>query len=150
MAELSWDRSNPFILDVVVNESNIDGYGHVSTHNYVQWMIECAFAHSTELGLPEARCVEIGRGMAAVDLQVKLQGAAYEGEQLQVATWIIESDHKLRLSRQFQIINVKSGRTLTRGRCDFVCTNLETGRPVRMPQEFIDTYRVESDETPPP
>lgn len=148
MPELNWDRSNPFIIAIKVNQSNIDGYGHVSTHNYVQWMIDCAFAHSTELGLPESRCVELGRGMAAVNLQVKLQGAAYEGEHLQVATWIVASDGRLRLSREFQVINQDSGKTLTRGRCDFVCTNLENGKPVRMPPEFLDSYRVASAEIP--
>lgn len=145
MSELSWDRSNPFIIDITAGAENVDGYGHVSTHNYVQWMIDCAFAHSTALGLPESRCAEIARGMAAVDLQVKLLGAAYEGDQLQVATWIVKSDGKLRLRRQFQIINVASGKNLTRAHCDFVCTNLDNGRPVRMPAEFLDTYVVESE-----
>lgn len=148
MSAISWDRSKPFIIDVNVVSSHIDGYGHVSTHNYVQWMIDCAFAHSSALGLSEARCRDLGRGMAAVDLQIKLLGAAYEGERLQVATWIVHSDGKLRLSRQFQIINVQTQKTLTRGQCDFVCTNLENGRPVRMPQEFLDTYRVSSEEKP--
>ncbi len=145
MPELNWDRSNPFIVEVTAGAENVDGYGHVSTHNYVQWMIDCAFAHSTALGLPESRCAEISRGMAAVDLQVKLLGAAYEGDQLQVATWIVKSDGKLRLRRQFQIINVVSGKSLTRAQCDFVCTNLDNGRPVRMPTEFLDTYVVESE-----
>lgn len=148
MSAISWDRNKPFVIDVQVVASHIDGYGHVSTHNYVQWMIDCAFAHSSALGLSEARCREMGRGMAAVDLQIKLLGAAYEGEQLQVATWIVQADGKLRLSRQFQIVNVQTQKTLTRGHCDFVCTNLENGRPVRMPQEFLDTYRVVSAENP--
>ena len=149
MSDFRWDRSKPFIIDVHVNESHIDGYGHVSTHNYVQWMIDCAFAHSSQLGLPESRCAEMGRGMAAVDLQVQLRGAAYEGDCLQVATWIVESDRKLRLGRQFQIVNIDTGRTLTRGKCDFVCTNLDTGKPVRMPAEFVEIYRVESEEIQP-
>lgn len=143
--ELSWDRTNPFTIDVMAEEKHVDGYGHVSTHNYVQWMIDCAFAHSTALGLPESRCRELSRGMAAVHFDVDLVGSAYAGDVLQAATWISKSDGKLRLSRHCQIMQVESNRTLARGDFDFVCTNLENGRPVRMPPEFIDTYVVESE-----
>lgn len=144
MQDLIWDRSNPHIIDVTATKANVDGYGHVSTHNYVQWMIDCAFAHSAALGLSETTCAELARGMAAVDLNVQLLGAAYEGDQLEVATWIVDSDMKLRLKRQFQIVHVQSARTITRGQCAFVCTNLKTGRPTRMPQIFKDTYVVAS------
>ncbi len=144
--EPAWDRTNPFTIDVLAGDQHVDGYGHVSTHNYVQWMIDCAFAHSTALGLPESRCRELSRGMAAVHLNVALVGSAYAGDQLQVSTWINKSDGKFRLSRHCQIIHVASDRTLARGGFDFVCINLDNGKPVRMPPEFIDTYKVESEE----
>lgn len=141
-----WDRTNPFVIDVVAESRDVDGYGHVSTHNYVRWMIDCAFAHSTALGLPESKCRELARGMAAVHADLDLVGSAYEGDTLKVATWIIKSDHKLRLGRHCQIIHANQGKTLARADFDFVCTNLETGKPVRMPEEFKQTYVVESEE----
>ena len=146
MIEASWDRTNPFTIEVSAKAIHVDGYGHVSTHNYVQWMIDCAFAHSTELGLPESRCREMARGMAAVHFDIDLLGSAYEGDPLRVATWISESDGKLRLSRHCQIIHGETSQTLARGDFDFVCTNLESGKPVRMPAEFIATYVVSSEE----
>lgn len=145
MKDLSWDRTNPFTIEVTATDEHVDGYGHVSTHNYVQWMIDCAFAHSTALGLPESKCRELSRGMAAVHFDIDLVGSAYAGDELQVSTWISKSDGKLRLGRHCQIIHVASDRTLARGDFDFVCTNLDNGRPVRMPQEFIETYKVESE-----
>lgn len=108
-------------------------------------MIDCAFAHSTALGLPESKCRELSRGMAAVHFDIDLVGSAYAGDELQVSTWISKSDGKLRLGRHCQIIHVASDRTLARGDFDFVCTNLDNGRPVRMPAEFIETYKVESE-----
>ena len=142
---LAWDRTNPFVIDVTVTPENVDGYGHVSTHNYVQWMIDCAFDHSTAVGLPESRCKDMARGMAAVRFDVDLQGSAYAEDRLKVATWIINPDGKLRLSRQFQIINVDTGKTLARAVFDFVCTNLDTGRPARLPAVFVEGYCVESE-----
>ena len=143
--EPAWERTNPFVIDVTVTTANVDGYGHVSTHNYVQWMIDCAFDHAASVGLPESACREMARGMAAVRFDVDLMGSAYEEDRLQVATWIIKSDAKLRLSRQFQIIDVASAKTLARGIFDFVCTNLDTGRPVRLPAIFLERYIVASE-----
>lgn len=145
MTDSPWDRTNPFIIDVTAEAKHVDGYGHVSTHNYVQWMIDCAFAHSTALGLSETTCREMARGMAAVHFDVDLVGSAYEGDSLQVSTWISKSDGKLRLGRHCQIIHADTGRTLARGDFDFVCTNLDNGRPVKMPEIFRNTYRVESE-----
>ena len=120
----------------------------MSTHNYVRWMIDCAFDHSTALGLPESKCRELARGMAAVHVSLDLLGSAYEGDSLKVATWISKSDGKIRLARHCQIIHGDTGKTLARADFDFVCTNLESGRPVRMPEIFRQTYVVESEETP--
>jgi len=144
VSDLQWDRSNPFIIAIEVGEESVDGYGHVSNYHFIRWMTECAFAHSAAVGLPESTCREMGRGMAVRDVRVHLSGSAYEGDRLQVANWISNSDGKLRASRQFQIINEASGKTLARGECDFVCTNLDNGRPVKMPEIFASSYIVES------
>jgi len=142
VSELLWDRTHPFIISVTANAGHVDGYGHVSTHNYVQWMIDCAFAHSAFLGLDELTCKTMARGMAAISFDVQLLGSAYEGDKLAVATWIVDPDRRIRLGRQFQVLHSESGRTLARGDFKFVCTNLDTGKAVRMPQIFKDTYVV--------
>jgi acyl-CoA thioester hydrolase len=85
-------------------------------------MIDCAFDHSTAVGLPESTCRKLARGMAAVKCKVDLLGSAYEQDSLKIATWIVEPDGKLRLSRQFQIINADTNKTLARGLFNFVPT----------------------------
>lgn len=145
MAKLEWDRTNPFVIDVSVGPERVDGYGHVSNHHFIAWLTDCMFAHSAAVGLPDDICVEMERGMAVRDIRVELLGAAYQGDQLKVANWIVRSDRKLRASRQFQIINIDSGKTLLRGEMDFVCTNLANGKPVKMPAEFASCYIVESE-----
>ena len=47
---------------------------------------------------------------------------------------------------QFQIINSESGQTLSRAKMNFVCTNLRTGRPAKMPKIFQEKYIVDSSE----
>ena len=143
---LDWDRTNPFTIEVIVKSDRIDGYGHVSNHFYIQWMTECMFAHSAAVGLDDGSCAEMGRGMAVREMEVEFIASAYEEDKLSVGNWIIFSDGRLRASRQFQIINNDSGQTLARARMDFVCTNLKTGRPVKMPKIFQEKYLVDSSE----
>ena len=142
---LNWDRTNPFTIDTIVRSDRIDGYGHVSNHFYIAWMTDCMFAHSAVVGLTDEICVEMKRGMAVKEMRTVFLGSAYEGDKLVIGNWIISSDGKLRASRQFQILNIVSGDTLVRAQMDFVCTNLENGRPIRMPKIFVERYCVESD-----
>ena len=46
---------------------------------YLRWLTECAWAHSAAVGMSEARCVELRRGMAVRSIQLELLAAAYEG-----------------------------------------------------------------------
>ena len=143
---LNWDRTNPFTINVIVEPDRIDGYGHVSNHFYIAWMTDCMFAHSAAVGLNDEACVKIARGMAVRDLRAEFIASAYEGDNLSNGNWIIFSDKKLRASRKFQIINSDNGKTLARAEMDFICTNLETGRPVRMPKVFQEKYIIDSKE----
>ena len=142
---LKWDRTKPFTIDVIVRPDRIDGYGHVSNHFYLAWMTDCMFAHSASVGLDDSICANMARGMAVKDMRAEFIAPAYEGDKLTVGNWIIYSDRKLRASRRFQIINSDSGNTIARAEMDFVCTNLENGRPVRMPEIFKERYVVDSE-----
>ena len=143
---LNWDRTKPFTIEVIVKSDRIDGYGHVSNHFYIQWMTDCMFAHSAAVGLDDEACSEMERGMAVREMEAEFIASAYEGNKLSIGNWIIFSDGRLRASRQFQIINSENGQTLSRAKMNFVCTNLRTGRPARMPKIFQEKYIVDSSE----
>lgn len=138
--QLEWDLPRPFVIDVTVTPDRVDDYGHVSTNHFIEYLTDCAFAHSAAVGLPAATCMKMERGMVVRDIRVSLLGPAYAGDKLQVANWISKVDAKLRASRQFQIINIESAKTLLRGEIDFICTNLKNGRPTRMPKLFVERY----------
>tara|TARA_B110000008_G_C16472468_1_gene364632 strand:- start:19 stop:468 length:450 start_codon:yes stop_codon:yes gene_type:complete len=147
MDDFNWDRTNPFIIDVTVCGDRIDGYGHVSNHFYISWMTDCMFAHSAAVGLSDEICVGLQRGMAVKDIKAELLGSAYESDNLKIANWIIFNDGRLRASRAFQIINSDTTKTLVRAEMEFVCTNLASGKPVKMPEIFKAKYCVESEKT---
>ena len=74
--------------------------------------------------------------MAVWRTQINYLGAALEGDQIEVATWPVRNDRKLRIERRFQIRRKPDGETLLRALIHYVCIDLQTGKAKRMPDEF--------------
>lgn len=139
-SELNWDQSPQFMYRVIVDNSAIDSYAHVNNSVYLRWLDECARAHSFELGIDCDQAVEFGFGMAVRESRVSYLAAGFENETLIVGTSIVQNDLKLRIVREFQIIRPSDGATLIRAEIDYVCINIKTGRPSKMPNEFKELY----------
>lgn len=136
----SWDLPSPHVHRAVATTDDIDGYGHVNNAVYVRWLDRCAWSHSAALGLPADDCVRDRRGMAVWRTQLNYLAPAFEGDRLDVGTWIVGSDGRLRVARRFQILRPADGRTLLRALIQYVCIDLDSGRPRRMPPSFA-AYR---------
>lgn len=54
----------------------------------------------------------------------------------QQAAW----DRKLTMARRFQVVRLADGVTLLRAGMRFACIELSSGRPRRLPKEFITGY----------
>jgi len=137
---MKWDRPDPFTLDISVQSDDIDGLGHANNAVYVSWLERCAWRHSQRLGLDLTEYRRLDRAMAVVRHEIDYLASAYEDEQLVMGTWIVEWDRKLKMDRCFQLIRPADGMTLLRARTTFVCIELASGRPRRMPAEFLDGY----------
>ena len=137
---MSWSLPDPFVIDIVVQPEDIDGLGHANNAVYVSWLERCAWRHSQSLGLDLAEYRRLDRAMAVVRHEVDYLVSAYEGDQLQLATWIVESDQRLKMTRQFQLRRPADDLTLLRAQTTFVCIELSTGKPKRMPAEFVEGY----------
>jgi acyl-CoA thioester hydrolase len=132
----SWEHRDPHVVAVDVADEDIDAYGHVNNAVYLRWLDRAAWSHSTALGLPVEDCTRLRRGMAALRTEIDYVRAALRGDRVEIATWIAESDRKLRVTRRFQLRHAVSGNTLARAMTQYVCLNLDTGKAVRMPPEF--------------
>src|SRR5574339_418986 len=74
--------------------------------------------------------------MAVWRTQVHYLGSAYEGDEIEVGTWPVLNDGRLRIARRFQIRRQADGQTLVRALIHYVCIDLQTGKAKRMPAEF--------------
>ncbi|MEX2335526.1 MAG: thioesterase family protein, partial [Pseudohongiella sp.] len=137
---VKWDRPDPYVLSLGVATDDIDELGHTNNAVYVRWLERCAWQHSQALGLDLMSYRQLDRAMVVLRHEIDYLAAAYLGDQLMVATWIVHSDQKLRLTRHFQICRTSDGQTLLRAKSTFVCIALTTGRPKRMPAIFLERY----------
>ncbi|MFL6709926.1 MAG: acyl-CoA thioesterase [Massilia sp.] len=136
----AWDAPSPFTLAVTPQPCDIDGLNHTNNAVYVQWCEQVAWAHSHQLGLSIEDYRRLDRAMA-------IRSAAYDyvlptvaGEALTLGTWLNAGDGKLGMRRSFQLQRDSDGATVMRAHWDLVCIELGSGKPKRMPAEFIAAY----------
>lgn len=140
METTGWDQPQPFTLHTRVGADDIDGLEHTNNTVYIKWCEQVAWAHSVALGLDLAAYRRLDRAMAITHSEYDYLQASREGDELVVGTWIVNWDSKLTMERQFQILRPADGVTLLRGMMRFVCIEISSGRPRRMPPEFIAGY----------
>jgi acyl-CoA thioester hydrolase len=135
-----WDYPDPHILRTRVQAGDIDGLNHTNNAVYVDWCQQVAWAHSVALGLDLQRYRELDRAMVITYSEFHYLQASRVDDEVAVATWIVDWDHKLTMARRFQVVRVADDVTLLRAAMRFACIELSSGRPRRLPQAFIDGY----------
>lgn len=138
----AWPLPSPFLLEVAVEPGHIDAFGHVNNVVYLAWFEACAWAHSAAVGLPVEACTALRRGMAVRRSEIDYRRAALAGDRLTVANWVVQVD-RLTARRRFQLVRQGSGELLAEALIHYVCINLDSGAPARLPLEFVAGYRVE-------
>lgn len=137
---LPWAWPEPHVMPLTVDASQIDEFQHVNNAVYVQWMEDCAWQHSAALGLDFARYQALDRGMAVLRHEIDYLAAAFEGDELLLGTWLVRPQQRLKMQRFFQLMRPLDGALLLRARTTFVCMQLTTGQPRRMPEELLQGY----------
>jgi acyl-CoA thioester hydrolase len=135
-----WDHPAPFTRALAPQSSDIDGLNHTNNAVYVQWCEQAAWGHSEALGLSLADYRRLDRAMAIREGRYDYLLPSFEGEALVLGTWLTASDGKLTMERRFQLRRASDGQTLVRGRWLLVCIEISSGKPKRMPPQFLAIY----------
>lgn len=142
LRESLWDYPEPHIIEHTASKDEADGYGHVNNSVYVKWLDQCVWAHCDAVNMGPGFCRALNRGFAAIRHEIDYIAAAYPGDRVAVANWVTRNDGRIRAERRFQIIRIEDERTLLRARSFYVCTDLTTGKPARMPEQFKTGFHV--------
>ncbi|MGF1462030.1 MAG: acyl-CoA thioesterase [Maricaulaceae bacterium] len=137
-----WRAPEPFIWTVTARDEDVDAFGHVNNAVYSRWQDRCAWAHSAADGLTAAVCAETRRGVALIEARLSFRKPVLSGDALAVGVWIAAVERGLKAERWFQIRRRHDGATVFESRCFYVCIELDTGKPARMPKAFLAHYRA--------
>ena len=140
--DIKWDFQNPYLLEKKVTADDIDIMGHTNNVVYLKWLEEVAWGHSKSLGLGWDVYEKLNRGLVARRHELDYLGATFEGDDLILATWIIDNDGKIGVQRAYQVVRKSDLKVVLRGRTRWVCIDIKSGKPKRMPSEFIEGYKV--------
>jgi acyl-CoA thioester hydrolase len=137
---MDWDWPHPFTQQAQVEPKHIDGLQHTNNAVYVKWCEQVAWGHSVSLGLDLDCYQKLDRAMVITHSEFDYLRASHLKDELTIATWIVSWDGRLTMSRRFQIIRKHDQQTILRAGMDFACVELSTGKPRRLPSEFIQGY----------
>ena len=137
------DHPDPYWKRFTVQQEDLDGFNHVNNAVYLKWMDATIWEHTNAVGLDAQTCLDLNRGMAAVKHEINYLSSAFLGDEIIVYNWVSANDGRLRCSRTLQILRLGDQKTILRASSDYVCTNLTTGRPTRMPEIFKTAYAVQ-------
>lgn len=139
-----WPVARPFVLRKTAGADDIDRFNHVNNARYIDWANEVAWAHSNSLGLSFDDYQRLGVGCVVWRHEFDYVAPVMLGQAIDVATWIAENDNRLRLTRAYEMRCAASGKVVFRGRTTFVSIDMKSGKPARMPKEFVDAYKPAS------
>lgn len=142
MSDAQWDYLDPYLLEVRVTKDDTDVLGHTNNVSYLRWLELAGWAHSRALGLDWPEYQRLKRAMVVRRHELDYLAPSFEGDAIRIGTWLTANDGKLSLWRRYQVVRVADAATLLRGRTHFVCADLDTGKPRRMPEEFLRGYAV--------
>ena len=142
MNVIEWDHPGPHVFRMTVGHEAIDVMSHANNVEYLRWLEHVAWDHSNHLGLDWAAYQRLDRAMVARRTELEYLLPAFEGDRLEIGTWIVENDGRVSITRQYQVARPADGKTLLRGRTQWVCVAVSNGRLQRMPPEFVQGYRV--------
>ena len=138
--EIKWDLANPFLMNITVEADETDRLGHTNNQVYLKWLEQISWQHIESLGMDWPMHERLSRAMAITRTEIDYLAASYEGDELLLATWIDQSDQRLTSSRRFQLVRLNDNKTIIKAQSFYACIDLKSGRPARMPKEFVEVH----------
>jgi len=120
-----------------VDWRDLDQLGHVNNAVYLNYIGDCGLRALASLGWPLDRLSSEGVGIVARAHRLEYKAPALLGDELEVATWLTDVKGKT-ATRHSTIKRLCDGQLLMRSRTVHVWVDLRTGRPVQVPEGFVE------------
>ncbi|QKI88830.1 acyl-CoA thioesterase [Thiomicrorhabdus xiamenensis] len=123
-----------------VQKSDLDFLGHVNNKSYLDWMEKLAWSHAVSVGIDKPLQRKLNRILAIYEHQMRYLASSYEGDRIALKTWVGKRIGCCQRERFFEFVRLSDNKTVFEANSIYVCITLDSHRPKKIPQEFIDPY----------
>lgn len=113
---------------------DLDTAWHVNNAVYFNYVEDCGIQAAAALGWPVERIREAGWGIFARKERIEYRQPAKLGDELEIATWAYDLK---RISAMRYYAITRGSELLAQVQALMVCADLASGRPMRIPDEFL-------------
>ncbi len=118
---------------------HIDPAQHVNNAMYMAYIEDCGVQVAAAHGWPMTRMINEGFGIVARHYRIQYKTPAVLDDELDIATWI-SNVKRATAVRHYTITRRGDNELLAQARVLWVWVNLESGRPIRIPANFIADF----------
>lgn len=131
----------------VVRPEEIDGLGHVSNVEYLNWMMSAAVAHSDAVGWTTDRYFALQFAWVVRSHQIEYLQPAHAGEEIVVRTWVADMK-KISSLRRYAIVRAADNARLVTAATNWAFIDIRTRRLTRIPEVVASAFTVVAEEVP--
>ncbi len=118
---------------------DLDSMWHVNNAIYLAYVEEAGTRVCEAHGWPMQRMLAAGFGMVARQHQIEYRQPALLGDELEIATWYSDVQ-RATAYRHYTIRRAGDGVLLARARTRWVWIDMQTRKPIRIPEHFIHDF----------
>lgn len=123
----------------LVEWRDIDTVGHVNNANYLVYLEDCGVQAVNHFGWPVSRMMAAGFGIVARRYRIDYRQAAVLDDELLVTTWVADVKRATAV-RHYTITRASDEALIVRAYALWVWVDLITGKPIRIPAEFMASF----------
>jgi len=128
-----------FKMRLHVEWRDIDGAQHANNATYITYLENCSVQVATAFGWPMSRMRAAGFGIIARRYRIEYLLPALQDEELELVTWV-SNVRRATAVRNYTIHRVADGALLARAYGLWVWVDLASGRPMRIPADFLADF----------
>ena len=130
--------SSTYTKTIIIPKTAIDENGHVNNVAYVQWMQDIAVEHYSSIGGIQVQSPDATWVVREHRIEYLLP--AFEGDEIEIRTWV-ENIRRVRSLRKYEFARKSDGKILVRGETDWVFVDVNSGRPLAIPDEVVKVFK---------
>ncbi|HLO13226.1 MAG TPA: acyl-CoA thioesterase [Anaerolineales bacterium] len=126
-----------------VRWAELDASGTVSPANYLRYLIETAWDWGDAVGLGVNDSQTLNLFWVIRETEIRFLRPLCHNDVFDFTIWLVNWQ-RVRGTRCFELTLKESGDVIAQGTQQVVCMDVKTGRPVSLPENVIDRFRLEN------